>query len=637
MTIISDYSIIWQNFIVISDEMEEAKAVEILQEINANKQLELTESQQEFFDCIRQESLRNKIEQALQSHAASKRTKKIWQVAVSSMVLIGVTLSFICYDQQKKHDKAFTALNIAIMDKNIPAMQIIDKVLAFNQRWEKPMGLPLNSWFEQDRKELLKTTNGIIRKREHDAFNTLNHVIMDQEIPTLEIINKVLDFNQVWEKAMGLLRVSGFEQDRAKLKQAVNDVIRKRLQVLVKAAQTKDADPKLRNKIEQLIVSVKHWPDTALRQTVQNETQPVLKSYQLLTSLRKNLGEAPTLAWKAYYEQKTLVANTAVHWNEMDTLLSKIHAAIVNRIKTNAKDALISGERDDLEKSIEELTLLVTDDSDAEAENLLTTKMKPALEVVVRQEKLEALLSAVEGENEPLSMKKQVKNNWDPKFTTEQRGEISSLLQKNYESFENQKMPTIHDLNSRDQIKDIRDKLRKLDTSTTGILSIGKDTAVYEFRYRRPDIIQAKINQWQKKIEQYELALDKGITGYLTFIGNGKDNKNTDPLGFTRCSDDDVEITIDDNMKLPDEPNKRSECSNLSIKWKIKFNLREGRHAIEAVKHNKWIPHNKLLANFDKHWKGGEFRLTDKNICEFINKEEITLPAKLYKLKFSQH
>jgi len=549
------------------DQMELKLSSELLSQIHDDKETVLSDDQELIRQCIRQESLLRDIEQALQSNQSKRTLKKVLMTVTGIATALGIGIGALYVTQSKKEHKEFASVSSLIANKDVPSSEMINKALGFNHHWKSPMGLPLPSLFLKDCQSIDESTSAMIRTR----LKSMETAIKSSIEPDKELINKITAFND----------------------------------------------------------AVAHWSDDDLHQTVQEKTQPILESYQLVQRLSVSLAKTPTLTLDEYHKLRNSVADAPIKWNIMDSMLNQIYLAIAAQIKSDANDALASGDLRELEGSKEDLADL-NNDGDSEAGKMLQEKVIPAYQAAKRQESLQTLLTALEGKSDPEEMKQTIGDNFVLGFSDEQKTQIYTHLQQNFEQYEDENIPVQQSINSRDGIKGIRDKLNKLNQATMNKIYVGDDSDNIDFRYQRPDRLDKKIKKWENKLKRYEITLEHGISGYVTFKGRTSDDDEfANPLGFNcSASDHDLIITIDNSLStLPNDTDKQWACANLSVKWKIPVHLKKGVHTLAVEEHD--------YTTFSDEWSSS-FLLPEAKIFEFINKGQIVFNINPYSLIFSK-
>jgi len=604
------------------DTLEQKYFETISQEVKEKQQLKLSDAQAKIFQCIRKNKLEDAINQVVHHNKRVKKNNKIWLFAGMIVLVLVVSSAAVYFIQTRSEQQEFREINASLDNNSIPIVEIMSNVKDFHQKWETPMGLPIPSWFEQDRKKIINKSNKYIRNN---------------------------------------------------------------MKGMVAEAQNSDiVKVELMRKMELLNDAMNTWFDTNLLKTLQGEIQPFLNSYQTIIELRSVSDQASPIDFKQFYSLKNKVSNMVIQWSEASEILNNIHDDIRNRVINIANNAVDMGDLDALEKSIASLSPLVNEgDNEAihllekkvkpslmlvrfnfakknaenaissgdihflnksveeliaiinagnpEAERLLKQEVEPALKHANKRQSLKGLLSSIGQLGDIAEITKIVKDHREmAAYTESERAEIKGLLQKKYvefeskgfESFKNKKIATSDDL------KGVRDKLKKLyDASKTSIYVTGLDEEVFAFRYIRPDEVDNKIEAWKDQLDKYDTALNKGISGYVTFKVRGRG----DLLDF-KCgwfdSNAEIELTITSNssrrdeLDFPNDDNEREDCVETvkpkitSLKWKKSIYLKVGSYAIKAVEEDR--------LTVDDTWQGS-FTLLETDIFKYINNNKVEL------------
>jgi len=257
-----------------------------------------------------------------------------------------------------------------------------------------------------------------------------------------------------------------------------------------------------------------------------------------------------------------------------------------------------------------------------------------------RKKQLHELLDKLHGARSFGECARLIEHKWHDDFTQNERRTIKQALQNKYLEIERQRIPKDRNLGSIDDMKKIQTALEHLSREASGVIKKGEGKAAFVFHYQHNQANQQRIKAWNDKMKTYEYALHHGLLGYITFIGNGTNEKKTNPLQFS-CSetDHDISMTVDKTMKFHDDEKERTPClQSAKVSWNIQANLKYGEHDIKVEeKGNVWKP--------DRSGKwSGEFTLSKDQVFEYVNQGKIDIPLKstkthqvgLYTLRLSK-
>jgi len=603
------------------DEMEQRISSELLQRIESKKQTELTPEQTSFVDCIRNNDMHDSIEVALKCNESKRKSQKTALILGAVVLIVSSAIGGTYVIQNQSEQNAYASITTVINNEELPIDVRVKKSVSFIHHWKQPMGLPLQAWFSKDVKKTVDLTNAAIRK----SLDAIVIQGISAQIDEQELINQVnllqLSLSK-WDDQSDIDRV---------LVELKNKKIRKDLSVIVSIAQrSQEPDEQLLHRINALKTMVEESGDHDLNREFQQAIPPILNSYQLLEALRTKVGTGLDVTLSDYHDLKDRVLASAVKWKEMNDQLNQLLKLATKAITISADDALTSGKVRDLQQSAEDLTVLASEGVHG-AEALLNNKIQPALEFAKRQQALNKIFAMMKQVAEPAAYAKVVKDNWITGLSDDQKERIKQVLQNKYESYEDQNTPTIIPLGASDDINNIRKELKQLSDTTQTSIHAGKNDD-FEYRYVRPNRLQERIDQWEKKLTKYEHALENGIYGLITFAGKtSEDDDGMNPLGFN-CShnDHDLKINIGSSITLPDDSDFQYPCSTNddkpSLTWRNDVHLTTGRYPVNVTEKDVFVSPDT--------WQGS-FEVTETDVFQFINHGSVSFEMGSYIITLS--
>jgi len=547
------------------DALEIKLAGQLLQEIKSEKNELMKEEQLRIYNNLRREDLRTEIDKALSRFANQKKTKKnMWILLILVSVFAGAAYAYQQYEYKK--EVAHNAYLQKEHEKQVAHAQVI-----------------LDGLMVQIKNKDVRIDELLLR-------------VMKERKSCLSLIGKPCKqvLNATETRSRGEFNA---------------------LIVLMKESP----DPKKFQELQNLLQVMDAWPNQELVQVMQQEFSNVKKSYELLQNLRSEKETVNQLDIKKYQALRNQVLKAPIQWPEMNNILVSLLQSISVQIKDDAESSMTSGGLNDLQDSIEQLSML-RDIGDKEADGILS-KLIPVRNSAERKQALEQMLNAISGNLEIAKIAKEVHGRWMDGWTDEQHDRISKLLQLKFEEYESKLLPKDISFSSEEGITDSVEKFNKVNNATSTVI---KEEG-FSFRYQRSAPLRAQIQKWIAQRNKYQIALKDGMNLYLTFISNtDEDSEKDNPLGFNcKITNHDLILEIDGETYSDD---MFGTCSEISMRLNHPIHFKVTHHIIKAIEHD--------LA-FSDEWGPKDFRITKQNIFQVLNKGLTTIDISPYSLRLT--